>query len=98
LIVAFQPGGTIKDARVVLGPDEKMPNRFNVMGAIVYREDPDNGHQWVMVKDRFVVLPSDSDLLSHPKLPEVDIFTLTTPEEPATFEHADIIRLGEGDD
>lgn len=95
MIVSFQPGGSIRDARVVLNPTEKLPNRYNVPEAIVYREDPDNGYQWIMVKDRFVVLPEDSDVLSQPKLPEADLFSLTTPQEPASFDHADIIRFGE---
>jgi len=41
-------------------------------------------------------LPSDSPLLSQPKLPEVDAFSLTLPENGDTlYEHQDIIRLDE---
>ncbi len=99
MIVAYQPGGSIRDARVILKPDEKLPNRYNIPETVVYREDPAYGFEWTLVKDRFVVLPPDSDMLSQPVLPEPDIFTLTTPAEDATFEHADINRLdGEDND
>lgn len=95
MIVAFQPGGSIRDARVVLKPDELIPNRYNVEETVVYRENPDNPREWLLVKPKFQVLPPDSPLLSQPKLPEVDAFSLTIVSEDATFEHADIIRLEE---
>ncbi len=95
MIVAFQPGGSVKDARVVLRPDELIPDRFNTAEAIVYREDPDQSGRWILVKPKFQILPPDSPLLSQPKLPEVDNFSLTIPVEDATFEHADIIRMDE---
>ncbi len=94
MIVGYQPGGSIRDARVVLKPDETLPNRYNVPESIVYREDADT-HQWVLVKPKFQVLPSDSPLLSQPKLPEVDNFSLTTEPVDAIFEHQDIIRVDE---
>jgi hypothetical protein len=95
MIVAFQPGGNIKDARVVLKPDELVPAKFNTESAIVYRESPDGG-PWLLVKPRFTVLPGDSPLLSQLELPEVETFPLTNPEEPVTlFEHRDIIRMDE---
>lgn len=92
MIVAFQPGGSVKDARVVLKPDELIPDRFNTEQAIVYREDPDSPSRWILVKPKFTVLPPDSPLLSQPKLPE-PTFSLTTEPECATFEHQDIIRF-----
>lgn len=99
MIVAFQPGGSIKDARVVLKPDELIPNRYNTAEAIVYRENPDDPRNWLLVKPKFVVLPSDSPLLSQPKLPDVENFSLTLPENgDMLYEHQDIIRLDEGTD
>lgn len=94
MIVGYQPGGSIRDARVVLKPDEKLPTRYNVPESIVYREHGET-REWVLVKPKFQVLPSDSPLLSQPELPEVDNFSLTTEPESATFEHQDIIRLDE---
>lgn len=100
MIVAFQPGGSVKDARVVLRADEKVPARYNVPEAIVYREDPDNPRQWILVKGKFSVLPPSSALLSQPKLPEVDeILPLTNdPNCDSLYEHQDIIRVDEGED
>lgn len=98
MIVGYQPGGSIKDSRIVLKPDELLPNRFNIDESIVYRENPDNPREWLLVKPKFQVLPPDSPLLSQPQVPELDILSLTTPVEDATFEHADIIRLEETDD
>lgn len=98
MIVAFQPGGSVKDARVVLKPDELIPDRFNTVEAIVYREDAEQPSRWLLVKPKYTVLPPDSPLLSQPKLPEDDRFSLTTESEPATFEHADIIRVDEDND
>lgn len=93
MIVGFQPGGSVLDARVVLKPDETVPNRYNVPEAVVYREDVDT-HAWIMVKPKFSVLPPDSPLLSQPKLPEVELFALTADENSDTmYEHQDIIRL-----
>ena len=99
MIVAFQPGGSVRDARVVLKPDELIPNRYNMAESIVYREDPDDPRNWILVKPKFTVLPSDSPLLSQPKLPEIDAFSLTLPEDGDTiYEHQDIIRLEEKTD
>jgi hypothetical protein len=96
MIVAYQPGGTVKDVRVVLKPNEKLPNRFNTEEAIIYRENPDNPRNWIMVKPKYSVLPSDSPLLSQPALPEVDIISLTNMEnEGMLYEHVDIIRFDE---
>jgi hypothetical protein len=95
MIVAYQPGGTIKDSRVVLRPDEKLPNRFNIPESIVYRENPEDPRQWLLVKDRHSVLPEDSPLLSQPALPETEILSLTNKPEDVTFEHQDIIRIDE---
>jgi hypothetical protein len=90
VIVAFQPGGSIRAARVVLKPDEKVPARYNVPEAIVYREG-ENGGPWTTVKPQWTVLQADSPLLSQPVLPEV---TLEISDFGDTvFEHTDIIRM-----
>lgn len=95
MIVAFQPGGSVRDARVVLKPDETLPNKYNTEQAEVYREQ-EGGGPWLLVKPKFVVLPGDSPLLSQLELPEVETFPLTNPEDPVTlFEHRDIIRMDE---
>ena len=99
MIVGYQPGGSIKDSRVVLKPGEKLPNRFNIPESIVYSENPDNPREWLLVKPKFSVLPEDSPLLSQPALPEADILSLTTEENADTlYEHQDIIRLEEAPD
>jgi hypothetical protein len=98
MIVVFQPGGSVKDARVLLKADEKIPNRYNTEEAIVYREAPDNPSGQIVVKPKFTVLPSDSELLSKPSLPEAEIFSLTINSNPdSLYEHRDIIRLEESD-
>jgi hypothetical protein len=90
VIVAFQPGGSIRSARVVLKADETVPTRYNTKEAIIYREG-ENGGPWVLVKPQYSVLPPDSPLLSQPALPSL---SLTTEPEPAmVFEHTDIIRM-----
>jgi hypothetical protein len=97
MIVAYQPGGTVRDARVVLKPAETLPNRFNTEESIVYREQ-EGGGPWLLVKPKFSILPPDSPLLTQPRLPEL-IFPLTNEADPATlFEHRDIIRMEEPDD
>jgi hypothetical protein len=96
VIVGYQPGGSIKDARVVLKFGEKLPNRYNVSETIVYREAEDDPRQWILVKPRGQVLLSDSPLLSQPTLPEVENFEVKNflEENPDTlYEHQDIIRL-----
>jgi hypothetical protein len=91
MIVGYQPGGSIKDSRVVLKFTETLPNRFNVPEAVVYREDEDNSAIWLLVKPKFSVLPEDSPLLSKPTLPEI---TLTNEVgEDNLYEHADIIKI-----
>ena len=92
MIVGYQPGGSIRDARVVLRFDEKLPNRFNTEQTIVYREKEENPREWELVKPKFVVLPEDSPLLSQPAMP--DILSLTTEQKAETiYEHQDIIKL-----
>lgn len=96
MIVAFQPGGNVNDARVVLRHDELLPSRFNTERAVVYREAEGDPSEWLLIKPKFSVLPPDSPLLSQPELPEAEIIPLTNPEDPATlFEHRDIIRMEE---
>jgi hypothetical protein len=95
VIVAYQPGGSVRDARVVLKPAETLPNRYNTEEAIVYREQ-EGGGPWLLVKPKYQVLPQDSPILSQPEIPEIETFPLTNPEDPATlFEHRDIIRMDE---
>jgi hypothetical protein len=96
MIVGYQPGGSIKDSRVVLKPNEKLPNRFNIPEAIVYVENPDNPREWLLVKPLNQVLPQDSPLLSQPELPNLESFSLTMTENSDTiYEHRDIIRMDE---
>lgn len=97
MIVGFQPGGTIKSARVVLRPDETLPNKFNTPEAEVYREDPDNGHKWVLIKPAGKVLPADSELLSNPEITVESILDLTIPTDCGNveYEHIDIIKVDE---
>lgn len=96
MIVAFQPGGSIRDARVVLKPDELIPARYNTRETIVYREDAEQPGRWILVKPKFTVLPPDSPLLSQIAMPETEISTLTTaPESGSVYEHQDIIRVDE---
>jgi hypothetical protein len=89
VIVAFQPGGSIRAARVVLKPSETVPTRYNTPEAIVYREG-ENGGPWILVKPQHTVLPADSPLLSQPVLPDI---TLPVEPEGDPFEHKDIIRM-----
>lgn len=96
MIVAYQPGGSIRDARVVLKPDEKIPTRYNTKEAIIYREG-ENGGPWVLLKPLYSVLPVDSPLLSQPALPEVSLSLTTEPEGGMVFEHTDIIRMDDDD-
>jgi hypothetical protein len=96
MIVAFQPGGNIRAARVVLKPDEKIPLRYNTPEAIVYREG-ENGGPWIIVKGQYTVLPPDSPLLSQPVLPEANFSLTTAPETEMIFEHTDIIRMDDDD-
>ena len=94
MIVGFQPGGTIKDSRIVLRPDELLPNEYNTEATAVYRENPDNLREWVLVKGKGEVLPLDSPLLTKPEAVHVDILDVVKPEG-ATFEHRDIIQFDE---
>lgn len=93
MIVGYKPGGTIRDARVVLRPDETLPNRFNVIGTAVYREDKDDNQNWILVKPVDKELPADSPLLSEQSVVERDVKDLTPEPQPATFEHRDIIQF-----
>lgn len=94
MIVGFQPGGTVRDAMVILKGDEVLPNRFNVVGTIVYWENDDG--QWLLVKDKQELLPEDSLMLSKPEIPKVDILDLTpAPKCDSIYEHRDIIPIDE---
>ena len=92
MIVGFQPGGTIRDARVVLRPDELLPNEYNTATTAVYRENPDNPREWLVVKPKGEVLPSDSPLLTKQEVVPVDIKDVVE-AVPASFEHRDIIQF-----
>lgn len=94
MIVGYQPGGTIKDARIVLRPDEPLPNHFNEYGPVVYRENPDDPKEWILVKQRDQILPADSPLLSKPESVHTDIKDFTE-EKDAVFGHRDIIQFEE---
>lgn len=98
MVVGYQPGGSIRDALVVLKFDEKLPGRYNVPNTTVYREAEQNPREWILVKRRYQTLPVDSQLLSQPEVPEVEIFPLTTDAKDAIFEHIDIIRFEESKD
>jgi len=98
MIVAYQPGGSIRDARVVLKHDEKIPARFNVAEAIVYREAEDDPRQWIIVKPKFSVLPGDSPLLAQPELPEIELFPSTPETGETVYDHADIIKIDESEE
>jgi hypothetical protein len=91
MIVAYQPGGSIRDVRVVLRWDEKLMNKYNTLEAEVYRESENNPAVWLLVKPKREVLPHDSPLLAQPELPEVEL----APEEGNPYEHVDIIKIGE---
>lgn len=92
MIVGYQPGGTIKDARVVLRTNELLPNSFNVIGTAVYRETTDDPRVWTIVKTKDAILPPDSPLLSTREEIQVDIKDITE-VVPAPFEHRDIIQF-----
>lgn len=98
MIVGYQPGGNIRDARVVLKHDEKLPNKFNTKESIVYRESEDNAREWVLVKPKFSILPEDSPLLSQPALPEPSLLLTIETDGDTVYEHRDIIRLDEPND
>lgn len=95
MIVGYQPGGSIRDARIVLKHDEKLPNKFNTRESIVYRETEDNAREWILVKPKFSVLPEDSPLLSQPSLPEVTLPLTIETNGDTLYEHVDIIRFEE---
>jgi hypothetical protein len=97
MIVAFQPGGTIQNARVVLRWQEKLPRKYNNPHAEVFMESFGNPRHWLLVKPAKEVLPEDSPLLSEPELAATNILDLTATAEPAEFDHVDIIRFDEED-
>jgi hypothetical protein len=97
VIVGYIPGHghTIKNARVVLKPDETLPNRYNVVEAEVLRQHPDT-YEEILIKPVGTVLPADSDILSNPEIQLGTVLDLTiTTGEGNLYEHADIIRLDE---
>jgi len=98
MILAFQPGGSVNDVRIVLKQGEFLPRKYNTPQAEIYMENEDNPRQWLLIKPLKEILESDSPLLSEAELAPTDILDLTMPAEPATFEHVDIIRLGDDDE
>lgn len=99
MIVGFQPGGTINSVRVVLRPNETLPNKYNNAESEVYRENPDDGYKWVLLKPMGKVLPADSDLLSKPEITMESVLDLTVPTETVeeVYEHVDIIKIDGGE-
>ncbi len=99
MIVCFQPGGTIKDKRIVIKWDEKIPWAYNVPETVIYRETEDNPRDWILVKPKGEVLPIDSILLADQRaITESTILDLTKePENGSIFEHRDIIRVDDSD-
>ena len=95
MILAFQPGGSVDDVRIVLKWDEKLPRKYNHVQAEVFMESEDNPSQWVLIKPLRELLVEDSPLLADSEFVPVNILNFTTPEECATFEHIDIIRFDE---
>jgi hypothetical protein len=95
MIVAFQPGGNIKDARVVLKHDELLPVKYNTPEAIVFREAEDNPRDWLLVKPRHSTLPADSPALAQPLMPEPEFSLTIVDNSDSLYEHVDIIRFGE---
>lgn len=95
MIVCFQPGGTIKDKRVVIKWSEKIPWAFNTPETVIFRESEDNPQDWILVKPKGEVLPIDSPLLADQQvITESTILDLTKqPESASIFEHRDIIRM-----
>lgn len=94
MIVCFQPGGTIKDKRIVIKWDEKIPWAINVPETVIFREMENNPREWVLVKAKDEVLPVDSPLLGDQIITESTILDLTKePESGNIFEHRDIIRM-----
>lgn len=99
MIVGFQPGGTIKSVRVILRATETLPNKFNTLEAEIYREDPNDFRNMLLIKPVGSVLPVDSDLLTQPDMLESSILDLTLPVEgDITFKHVDIIQMDEDED
>lgn len=100
MIVAFKPGGTINDVRVVLRFAEKLPRRFNTERAEIYMEQESSpALPWITIKAQGAILPENSPHLSEPELAPVNILDLTTPTEQESFGHVDIIEIDEvGDD
>jgi hypothetical protein len=94
VIVGFEPGGTIRNARVVLKWDELLPNKYNTPEAVVYREEEGNPQQWILIKPLNETLPVDSPLLTLPEAPP-EIFDLTISTEPVIpeFDNENIIRI-----
>lgn len=89
------PGHTIKNARVVLKPDETLPNRYNVPESEVLRMDPET-YEEILIKPVGSVFPADHEILSNPEITVGTILDLTIPTGEGTlYEHADIIRLDE---
>ena len=98
MILAFQPGGSINDVRIVLKFEEKLPVKYNQERAEIYMESEDDPQQWVLIKPLKEVLAGDSPLLADSELAPTDVLDLTVPAEAATFDHVDIIRFGDTDD
>ncbi|VVB50928.1 Uncharacterised protein [uncultured archaeon] len=92
MVVGYQPGGTIKDARIILAEGETLPNSFNTALTVVWRRSQSTDWQLLLLKDVGEILPGDDPLLS--ELPGYLPLT-TTEKESSMYEHADIIAIDE---
>lgn len=94
MIVLFQPGGTVKDKRITVMWNEKIPRAYNIPETEIKRADPDNPYLLYLVKPVGEVLPEDSPLLKDAPITEGTVLDLSTTEAPGNaFEHRDIIRM-----
>lgn len=96
MIVCFQPGGSIKDKRVIMRWEEKIPHSFNIEETEIFRESEDDPRNWILVKPIGEVLPLDSPLLKDAPITEstvLDLDLTNAPESDNLFEHRDIIRM-----
>lgn len=94
MIICFQPGGTIKDKRIVIKWDEKIPRAYNTPEAVIHRESEDDPRVWILVKPKGEILDLDSPLLTDQIITESTVLDLAKDENPASiFEHRDIIKV-----
>lgn len=84
----------MKDKRIVIRWEEKIPHSYNVPETEIFRESEDDPRAWILVKPVGEVLPLDSPLLKDAPITESTILDFTKDENPESlFEHRDIIRM-----